>query len=443
MSGLRNGVMRTLAALVVCTATGAVALAQDMPPVTIPLAQTAQAADPNPAAPALPANPTPSPTAPAAQKLSEAQLDQLVAPIALYPDPILSQMLMASTYPLEVVEAAHWVHEPANKPLTGDALTAALKNQSWDPSVMALVPFPRILAVMADRVQWTEQLGNAFLAQQNDVMASVQRLRHAALAAGNLKMTPECHCIIQTTDNQISILPSDPKLVCIPIYNPKVVYGAWPEPAFPPIVFPVPVGFAYDPGFWIGFEPPIELAVFGPLWGWGWFDWPGGRIVVDNAAFGRLEPYHAAFAGGTWVHDPAHRRGVAYAGAAVATRFGNAQSPLSVAATRGVPAPVGGRFGTARSAGTFAGPQGGPVNRAGTAPRTFSGAGRFGPSAVHAGAIARSGGPQFAHGHTAPAHFSPGGGPHFAGFAHGPVGGGPHSGGPGGGPHGGPGGHHH
>jgi Protein of unknown function (DUF3300) len=126
-----------------------------------------------------------------------------------------------------------------------------------------------VLAVMANQVQWMEQLGNAFLAQQSDVMASVQRLRHAALAAGNLKVTLECHCIIQTSGDQIVILPTDPKLVCIPVYNPKFVYGTWWEPAYPPVIFPLPVGFAYAPGFWIGFEPPIEVTVFGPLWGWG------------------------------------------------------------------------------------------------------------------------------------------------------------------------------
>src|ERR1700681_3167581 len=152
-------------------------------------------------------------------------------------------MLMASTYPLEVVEATRWVREPANKSLTGDALTAALKEENWDPSVMALVPFPRVLALMADQVQWIEQLGNAFLAQQGDVMGSVQRLRHSALAAGNLNATPDCHCIIQTSGAQIAILPAEPKVVCIPVYNPRYVYGTWWEPAYPPIVFPLPAGF--------------------------------------------------------------------------------------------------------------------------------------------------------------------------------------------------------
>ena len=454
------------AALVVWTATCAVALAQDMPPLATPATAPNAATQPPQAAtqpaPAQPAPAQPAPAQPGAQNLSAAQLDQLVAPIALYPDPLLSQMLMASTYPLEVVEAAHWVREPANKSLTGDALTAALKNQNWDPSVMALVPFPRVLAIMADQVQWTEQLGNAFLAQQSDVMAAVQRLRHAALAAGNLKATPDCHCIIQTSGDQIVILPSEPKLVCIPVYNPRYVYGSWWEPAYPPIFFPVPIGFVYAPGYWIGYEPPIELAVFGPLWGWGWFDWPDGRIIVDNAVFGRLAPNRAAFANGIWLHDPAHRRGVAYGSTAVATRFGGGLRPANVAVMRGAVPTFGnrtatqavpGRFAATQAAGTFNGAGRGFVGRPGMVSRGFvshAGAvsrgfvGRGGPGAFHASSIAHSAGPQFARGQVAPAHFSPGaGGPHVTGFAHGPVGGGPH-GGPAGGPHGGgPGGHHH
>ncbi|HEV2188180.1 MAG TPA: DUF3300 domain-containing protein [Stellaceae bacterium] len=453
-------VVEALAAIVICAMVSGTAFAQDMPQAQLvpPAAQAEPTPNPTtpppqaaaPPASAQPAPTQPAPAEPAAQKFSVAQLDQLVSPIALYPDPLLSQVLMASTYPLEVVEAARWVREPGNRSLTGDALTAALKTQNWDPSVMALVPFPRVLAIMADRVQWTEQLGNAFLAQQSDVMASVQRLRHAALAAGNLKATPECHCIIQTSGDQIVILPSEPKVVCIPVYNPRYVYGAWWEPDYPPIMFPVPVGFVYEPGFWIGFEPPIEVAVFGPLWGWGWFDWGGGRVVVDNVALGRLDPSQAAFANGTWIHDPAHRRGVAYASAAVATRFGSARTAVNVAAARGATtfagrgvAPAG--VGSARSVGAFSGAGRGFVGHTGVASRSFVGHG--GPGAFRANnAFVHGAGPQIARGHTAPAQFSPGGGPHAGAAVHGPGGGVPRGGGPGGAPHGGGpggGGHHH
>jgi hypothetical protein len=413
--------------------------AEATPPAAPPQAEATPPAPPQqtettpPPAAANPTPPASTPTAQstssapaAAQPLSQAQLDQLAAPIALYPDPLLSQILMASTYPLEVVEAAHWAQEPGHKSLTGDALTESLKNQNWDPSVMALVPFPRVLGVMANQVQWMEQLGNAFLAQQADVMASVQRLRHAALAAGNLKATPECHCIVQTNGDQIVILPSEPKLVCIPVYNPRYVYGSWWEPAYPPIVFPPPVGFVYAPGVWIGFAPPIEVA-FGPLWGWSWFDWGGGRIVVDNAVFGRFYPNHAAFAGGAWIHDPGHRHGVIYSSAVVAARFGGGPRFANVAVAHGAAVTAGNFDGNRAAVGRLAaGP--GFAGHPGMAARSFVGHGA--PGAFHPGGFVH-GAPQFAQSHAGPVHFSPGG----RGFAQGR--------GPGGGPHGGPGGHHH
>lgn len=451
-----RGFKEAVVVAVICIAAGGAVIAQDMPGSTVPSAPTAPAAEPapNPAAqpPQAAAQPAPPPPAPAqpaaaqptAQSFSAAQLDQLVAPIALYPDPLLSQMLMASTYPLEVVEADRWLRDPTNKSLTGDALTTALKSQNWDPSVMALAPFPRVLAVMADQLQWTEQLGNAFLAQQGDVMAAVQRLRHAALAAGNLKQTPECHCIIQTSGDQIAILPAAPQLVCIPVYNPTYVYGPWWEPAYPPIVFPVPVGFFYPPGFWIGYEPPIEVAVFGPLWGWGWFDWPGRRILVNNVVFGRLDPGHPAFAGGVWVHDPAHRLGVAYASTAVAARFGGRALPGNVTVLRGPGTfgnrAVAGRLAAAPAAGTLSTVGRGFIGHPGM---VSHGIVARGPGSFHTGSFVHNAAPQMARGPVAPVHFSPGaGGPHAVSFAHGPVGAGPR-GRPAGGPHsGGPGGHH-
>ena len=254
-----------------CALAGAAA-AQDMPSAaTAPSApsQAAASAPPQTAeAPPAPL-PQPGPPAPAASPLNKARLEQLVAPVALYPDPVLTEVLMASTYPLEVVEAERWERQPANRSLKGDALTNALKVQNWDPSVMALVPFPKLLALMADKLEWTQALGNAFLAQQAEMMSAVQSLRHDAMAAGNLKATPQCHCVIQTSGEIISILPSDSSVVCIPVYNPKVAYGAWPEPDYPPYYFPVPAGFAYDPGYPIGFWPVIEIADIWPLWGWG------------------------------------------------------------------------------------------------------------------------------------------------------------------------------
>jgi Protein of unknown function (DUF3300) len=182
-----------LAAIVICTITSAIVVAQDTasPGSPAPKVPPAVSAATAPAGQASQSNAQPALEPPAPQKLSEADLDQLIAPVALYPDSLLSQVLRASTYPLEVVEAANWAQQPDNKSLTGNALTEALKSQNWDPSVVALVPFPRVLAMMANQIRWTDQLGNAFLAQQADVLAEVQQFRHEVLVAGKLKVPPQ------------------------------------------------------------------------------------------------------------------------------------------------------------------------------------------------------------------------------------------------------------
>jgi hypothetical protein len=253
--------------------------------------------------------------------VTQAQLDQIVAPIALYPDQLLGQILMASTYPLQVVEAVRWVALPANQALKGDALTAALNGQNWDPSVKALVPFPRVLEIMNTRIEWTEQLGNAFLAQQADVMDAVQRLRKEAMAAGNLKTTPQCGCQVETSGDSIAIQLANPRVVCVPVYHSTEVYGAWPYPLYPPVDFPPPVGFVFAPGLSIGFGGAIELAAYGPIWGWGNVDWAGRRIVVDPALYAAIGG-GAILAGNVWMHNSAHRGGGAYHDPASGARFG-------------------------------------------------------------------------------------------------------------------------
>jgi len=157
-------------------------------------------------------------------------LEQILAPIALYPDSLLAQILMASTYPLEVVQADRWAKQ--NKDLKGDALTAALEKQPWDPSVKSLVNFPQVLAMMSEKLDWTQKLGDAFLAQQKDVMDTVQGLRKKAVDAGNLKTTKEQQVIVEK--ETIIIEPASTQVVYVPTYNPTVVYGAWPYPAYPP-----------------------------------------------------------------------------------------------------------------------------------------------------------------------------------------------------------------
>ncbi|HYM72638.1 MAG TPA: DUF3300 domain-containing protein [Stellaceae bacterium] len=256
-----------------------------------------------------------------AQPLSAAKLDQLVAPVALYPDPLLSQVLMASTYPLEVVEAARWTRVQTSRALSREALVEALKDKAWDPSVLSLVSFPRLLSLMVDKLEWTEQLGDAFLAQQDEVLDAVQRLRQRALTTGNLRVTPQCHCVVRTSDETVSILPAGARVIGVPIYDPAVAYGSWPDPLYPPIAFPPPTGFAAAAGAAVGFESAVDLTAFGPLWGWSSIDWSHHSLAVDPARYALAGKDHPALADGIWVHNPAHRGAVGYADAAVTARF--------------------------------------------------------------------------------------------------------------------------
>ena len=172
---------------------------------------------------------------------SSEQLEQIVAPIALYPDALLAQVLMASTYPLEVVEAARFAQ--ANPSLEDKALDDELQQRSWDPSVKSLVSFPQVLTMMDEKLDWTQKLGDAVLAQQKDVMDAVQRLRAKAQAEGNLKTTEQQKVIVEEAPPSggttvIVIEPANPQVVYVPTYNPTVVYGAWPYPAYPPLLLP-------------------------------------------------------------------------------------------------------------------------------------------------------------------------------------------------------------
>ena len=204
----------------------------------------------------------------------QAELDQLLAPIALYPDSLLAQIFMASTYPLEVVQADRWAKQ--NKSLKGDALTAALEQQPWDPSVKSLVNFAQVLGMMSEKLDWTQKLGDAFLAQQKDVMDSVQRLRRQAMEAGSLKTTPEQQVIVEK--ETIVIQAASPQVVYVPTYNPTVVYGTWAYPSYPPAYY-------YPPGYAAGtalLSFGAGMAV-GAAWGyaWGHCNWNGGDVDVD------------------------------------------------------------------------------------------------------------------------------------------------------------------
>jgi Protein of unknown function (DUF3300) len=199
----------------------------------------------NPSAPpqTTPTAPGPAQTsaAPAApgqsqQLLNSGQLDAFVAPIALYPDPLIAEILMASTYPLEVVEAARWL--AAHKGLKGAQLKAAVSAQSWDESVKSLTATPLVLQMMNDKLEWTQKLGDAVLAQQPDVMGAIQRLRQRAQANKKLASNKQQTVTTQEEGGQqvIDIQPAEPDMLYVPYYDPSVVYGAWPDPEYPPII---------------------------------------------------------------------------------------------------------------------------------------------------------------------------------------------------------------
>ncbi len=241
------------------------------------------------------------------------ELDQILAPIALYPDSLLAQILMASTYPIEVVQADRWVKQYRNLP--PDALNDVLDRQSWDPSVKALVPFPNILSMMSERIDWTQMVGDAFLAQEADVMDSIQRLRAKAYAAGNLQSNQQL--AVSRQGAIIVIEPINPQVVYVPIYSPTVVYGSWWYPAYPPVViYPY-----YSPGAVIVagvFTFGIGVAV-ASAWhhGWGRWDWGHRNVYVNvnrtvniNRTTTVINTREMRTT--TWQHNPVHRKGVAY-----------------------------------------------------------------------------------------------------------------------------------
>jgi hypothetical protein len=215
-----------------------------------------------------------------AQAYNAEQLDALLAPIALYPDALLAQVLMASTFPVQVVGAERWIDDPANKSLSGDALAKALEPQTWDPSVKSLVPFPSILAQMSSNLEWTQQVGYAFAKQPADAMNSVQRLRFQAQSAGNLKTTEQQ--IVRVESQTIIIEPAQPTVVYVPSYNPTIVYGAWPYQAYPPVYLPPPPGYVFGAAVVSGIAFATGVAVVGSLWGWARPGWGTGNVNVNN-----------------------------------------------------------------------------------------------------------------------------------------------------------------
>jgi hypothetical protein len=250
-----------------------------------------------------------------AKTFQQEELDQLLAPIALHPDNVLTPILMASTYPLEVVQADRWAKQ--NKSLKGDALKAALDKQPWDASVKALVPFPDILTMMSEKLEWTQKLGDAFLGQQKEVMDTVQKLRRKALETGNLQNSKEQE--LKKEGDIIIIQPANPQVVYVPTYNPTVVYGTWWYPAYPP--YPV---YVYPPGAAL-FTFSMGVAI-GASWHGGGYhnDWHGGSINIDNSVNINRPGTGPSGGGGKaeqWKHNPEHRKGVTYRDTATQDRY--------------------------------------------------------------------------------------------------------------------------
>lgn len=267
---------------------------------------------PAPAAGAPPAGAAQS--APAAPAFTQQELDQLLAPIALYPDALLSQVLMASTYPLEVVEAERWVK--ANPGLKDKALEDALQQQSWDPSVKSLTAFPQVLTMMSDKLDWTQKLGDAFLAQQKAVLDTAQALRSKAVAQGSLKDSKEQKVSTAQENNTtiIKIEPTNPEVVYVPTYNPTVVYGAWPYPAYPPYYW-YPPGYVAG-GALLGFTAGVIVG--GALW--GGVNWGRGDVNINVNRYNNFN--RTNISNGNWSHNASHRGAVPYRDKGVAQQYG-------------------------------------------------------------------------------------------------------------------------
>lgn len=259
---------------------------------------------------------------------SQQELDQMLAPIALYPDSLLSQILMAATYPLEVVEAARWSR--ANPALNGNAAVQAVDNQNWDPSIKSLVAFPQVLQTLDQKIEWTERLGDAFLAQQSQVMDTVQKLRQKAQEAGNLSSNSQIQ--VTQSEDSIEVAAANPEVVYVPYYDPAVVYGYWWWPDYPPVFWAPWYGYGWYGGFAWGIGIGIGADFF-----YGSWDWHNHRVYDhDHRHTGDGHP---------WQHDPGHRHGVPYREASLNREFGRVATPSSRAEFRGYEPPINSRFG--------------------------------------------------------------------------------------------------
>lgn len=318
--------------------------------------------------------PAASTTQPVAATYTQAQIDQWVAPIALYPDSLLSQVLMASTYPDNVLQAVQWSQD--NPAMKGDAAVQAVASQPWDPSVKSLVAFPALLAMMGENPPWVENLGNAFLAQPHDVMDSVQRLRAIAQQTGTLKSTPQqkvivtpvapvsassstaatatAHTAAPAPTQVIKIEPTNPQVVYVPSYNPSTVYGTWPNSAYPPVYLPPPPGEQFTDSFVKGFGYSLGVATTWALFSsidWddddhhhhdddyhhGDYSHNGDNININVNNFNHITGENLPGNHVNWQHNPAYRGHTPYPDNTVAQRFHQTNVSGGLSATQHAP----------------------------------------------------------------------------------------------------------
>ncbi len=287
---------------------------------------------------------------------AQQELDQMLAPIALYPDSLLSQILMAATYPLEVTQAARWSR--ADPGLHGDQAVWAVAREDWDPSVKSLVAFPQILAMMDAKPDWTERLGDAFLAQEPQVMDTVQHLRQRAYAAGNFRSDDQIRVVPQ--GGAIVVEPMHPEIVYVPYYDPLVVYGGWWWPSPPVYWSPWYDHHTPHPGFYLSWGSGIRVA---NGFFFGAFDWLRRytRVAYVNNYYynwsvginrqGRDNAYtrNTYAAPGVWQHNPTHRRGAQYRDPGVSARFATENSPTTQMTTRTASLPEARTFDSGRN----------------------------------------------------------------------------------------------
>src|SRR3954471_8523188 len=304
---------------ILLSARGSTAFGQSSPPAPATTTTTT--------APTAETTPPTTPVAPETAPISPDQLDSLVAPIAMYPDPVLAQTLAAATYPLEVIQLHQWMDR--NKQLKGKALDDAVIKQPWDPAVQAMASVPDVVKRLAGNIQWTTELGNAFLAQQTDVMDAIQRMRGKAQAKGNLKSSKEQKVATQTVGEKqvIMIEQADPTVVYVPSYDPAIVYG---PPAYPYYPYTYP---GYYPGMGLAFGTGLVLgAGIANNW-WGNCNWNGGGDINinNNNNFNRnnvsnrqnnISNRQNAGGGNKFQHNSQHRGNTPYSNRKTSEKFG-------------------------------------------------------------------------------------------------------------------------